>query len=61
MPEMNGLEVIVALTRSYVDVKIMAMSGVHPDELQKATRCGARRTFQKPLDLAALLQAIHAE
>lgn len=61
MPEMNGWEVIVALTRSYADVKIMAMSGMHPDELQKATDCGARRTFQKPLDLTALLQAIHAE
>lgn len=61
MPEMNGWEVIVALTRSYADVTIMAMSGMHPDELQKATRCGAQRTFQKPLDLAALLQAIHAE
>ena len=61
MPEMNGWEVIVALTRSYADVKIMAMSGVHPDELQKAKRCGARQTFPKPLDLTTLLQAIHAE
>lgn len=61
MPEMHGLEVIVELTRAYGDVKIMAMSGVHPDELQKALGCGARQTFQKPLDLTALLQAIHAE
>ncbi|MFO0700010.1 MAG: response regulator [Nitrospira sp.] len=61
MPEMNGLDVIVELTRSYRDVKVMAMSGVHPDELQKATRCGAWQTFPKPLDLTALLQAIHAE
>ena len=61
MPEMNGWEVIVALTRSYADVTIMAMSGMHPDELRQATRCGAQRTFQKPLDLAALLQAIHVE
>jgi|CXWL01.1.fsa_nt_gi two-component system response regulator (stage 0 sporulation protein F) len=61
MPEMNGLEVIVALTRSYVGVKIMAMSGANPAELQKATRCGARQIFPKPLDLTALLQAIHAE
>lgn len=61
MPEMNGMDVIIELTRAYVDVKIMAMSGVHPDELQKAQRCGARQTFPKPLDLVALLQAIHAE
>lgn len=61
MPEMNGWEVIVALTRTYADVKIMAMSGMHPDELQKAVCCGARRTFQKPLDFTALLQAIHSE
>ena len=61
MPEMNGWEVIIELTRSYIDVKVMAMSGANPDELQKATRCGARRTFQKPLDLQALLQTIHSE
>lgn len=61
MPEMNGWEVIVALTRTYADVKIMAMSGMHPDELQKAVCCGARLTFQKPLDFTALLQAIQAE
>lgn len=61
MPEMHGLEVIVALTRAYGNVKIMAMSGVHPDELQKAIGCGARQTFSKPLNLPALLQAIHAE
>lgn len=61
MPEMNGLDVIVALTRSYIDVKVMAMSGANPDELQKAQRCGARQTFPKPLDLAALLHAIQAE
>ncbi len=61
MPEMDGWEVIVALTRSYADVTIMAMSGMHPDELQKATRCGARQIFPKPLDLQALLQTIHSE
>ena len=61
MPEMNGWEVIVALTRTYADVKIMAMSGMHPDALQQAVCCGARRTFQKPLDFTALLQAIQAE
>ncbi len=61
MPEMNGLDVIVELTHSYVGVKVMAMSGVHPAELQKATRCGARQIFAKPLDLQALFQAIHAE
>jgi len=61
MPEMHGLDVIIALPRAYGDVKIMAMSGVHPDELQKAIGCGARQTFPKPLDLQALLQAVHAE
>ena len=61
MPEMNGLDVIVELTRSYVGVKVMAMSGMHPNELQQATRCGARQIFPKPLDLQALLQAVHSE
>ena len=61
MPEMNGLDVIVELTRSYIDVKVMAMSGANPDELQKAKLCGARQIFPKPLDLQALLQTVHSE
>ena len=61
MPEMSGLDVIVELTRMGLDVKIIAMSGMHSGELQKAKLYGARQVFPKPLDLPALLHAIHSE
>ncbi len=61
MPEMNGLEVIVELTRLCVDVRVIAMSGLSGEELQQATLIGARRTLPKPLDLQALLQVVHSE
>jgi CheY-like chemotaxis protein len=61
MPEMNGLEVILELTRVFLDVKVIAMSGRSADELQKARLIGARQTFPKPLDLPALLHAVQYE
>lgn len=61
MPEMNGLDVILELTREFLDVKVIAMSGVSPDELQKARLLGARHTFPKPLNLQTLLRAVQYE
>ena len=61
MPEMNGLEVIVELTRLRVDVRVIAMSGLSGDELQQAMLIGARRTLPKPLDLQTLLQVVQSE
>ena len=61
MPEMNGLEVILELTRAFLDVKVIAMSGRSADKLQKARLIGARQTFPKPLDLPALLHAVQYE
>jgi len=61
MPELNGLEVIIALTRAFLDVKVIAMSGLSADDLQKAKLLGARQTLAKPLDLHALLRAIQYE
>ena len=61
MPEMNGLEVILELTRAFLDVKVIAMSGCSADELQKAKLLGARRTLQKPINLDELLRAIQYE
>jgi two-component system response regulator (stage 0 sporulation protein F) len=61
MPEMTGLEVILALTRAFLDVKVIAMSGRSADDLQKAKLMGARQTFAKPLDLPALLNAVQYE
>jgi len=61
MPEMNGLDVILELTRALLDVKVIAISGGAGDDLAKARLLGARQTFPKPLDLAALLQGIQYE
>ncbi len=61
MPEMTGLEVILALTHAFLNVKVIAMSGHSADELQKAKLMGARQTFAKPLDLPALLNAVQYE
>jgi CheY-like chemotaxis protein len=61
MPEMNGLDLILELTRAFLDVKVIAVSGHSPDDLQTARLLGARQTFQKPLDLSALLRAVQYE
>ncbi|MGZ9140240.1 MAG: response regulator [Nitrospira sp.] len=61
MPEMTGLDVILALPRAFLDVKVIAMSGRSADDLQKARLMGARQTFSKPLDLPASLLAVEYE
>jgi len=61
MPEMNGLEVILELTRAFLDVKVIAMSGHSPSELSMAKLLGARQTLPKPLDLQTLLHAVQYE
>ena len=64
MPEMNGLELMVELTRSFLNVKVIAISGVlerRKGGLDAAKLLGARQTFQKPLDIGALLDAVRYE
>jgi CheY-like chemotaxis protein len=60
MPEMNGLELMVELTRSFLHVKVIAMSGglEREDGLSAAKLLGARQTFEKPLDIRAVLDAV---
>ena len=61
MPEMNGLDLILELTRAFLNVKVIAMSVHSPDELQTARLLGARQTFTKPLDLSTVLRAVQYE
>ena len=61
MPEMTGLEVILELTRAFLDVKVIAMSGHSVHELSMAKLLGARQTFVKPIDLPTLLHAVQYE
>jgi len=58
---MNGLELMLELTRSFPDVKVIAMSGGRESGLHAATLLGARQTFQKPFDIQAVLDAVRYE
>lgn len=63
MPEVDGLEATLQLSREYVDTKIIAMTGAQGDRnfLDVAQLFGACRTFEKPFDLQHMLQAVHEE
>jgi CheY-like chemotaxis protein len=62
MPEMEGIETIIALRRDHPEAKIIAMSGgghVGPQSyLSSAKQCGAHFAFTKPIDRDELLGAI---
>ena len=63
MPEMNGLELTLALTRQFLDAKVIAISGVGGDQnpLNLAKRLGARHILQKPFSMSQLLTAVRYE
>lgn len=63
MPEMNGLDLILELTRSFLNVKVIAISGSleSAGRLNVAKLLGARQTFLKPLDLKQVLSAVQYE
>jgi DNA-binding response OmpR family regulator len=62
MPEMDGVETLVALRRDYPKVKIIAITGggirTAEQYLQLAQMLGAHKTFAKPLVPQELLAAI---
>jgi CheY-like chemotaxis protein len=57
MPEMYGLEVILELTRAFLDMKVMPWTSAPPEG--EAHR--VRQVFLKPLHLHAVLQAVQYE
>lgn len=63
MPELNGLDLILELTRAFLHVKVIAISGAHDPELSfdRAKLLGARRTLQKPFGMDALLKIVDYE
>jgi YesN/AraC family two-component response regulator len=63
MPEMNGLDMILELTREFLDSKVIAISdaGEQQNVLDVAKLLGARQTFQKPLSLPQFLGAVRYE
>ena len=61
MPELNGLDTILELTREFLDVKVIAMSGgVGGDQsmLNTASLLGARQSLRKPFEIRKLLNAV---
>ena len=62
MPEMTGLELLLELTRTFLNVKVIAISGLEREgELNVAKLLGARQTFQKPFEMEKLLSAVRYE
>ena len=60
MPELNGLEMLLALTREFIHAKVIAISGAG-EEKNIAKLLGARQTFQKPFSMPQLLDAVRYE
>jgi DNA-binding NtrC family response regulator len=63
MPELNGLDMLLELTREFLHAKVIAISGVGGERnvLDVAKLLGARQTFQKPFSLPHLLGAVRYE
>ncbi len=64
MPEMEGIEVIQELRRSFPQVKVIAISGGGRGDpqtyLQLAGKLGAQSWFVKPVDRRELLKTVGA-
>ncbi|HMS83309.1 MAG TPA: response regulator [Nitrospira sp.] len=60
MPERDGMEVTLALTREFLDARVIAMTGATGDQsfLNIAKLFGARRVIQKPFSPPELLRAV---
>jgi CheY-like chemotaxis protein len=58
MPVMNGLQMIRELYEHYRDVKIIAVTGVDPENLPLAEELGAVGTMSKPVDPQELLSLV---
>ena len=63
MPDMNGLDMFLELTREFLHAKVIAISGAGEEQnvLDVAKLLGARQTFWKPFSLPRLLDAVRYE
>jgi two-component system chemotaxis response regulator CheY len=66
MPTQDGFEGIRTIRQEFPDSRVIAMTGEGDmigilNFLDVATMLGACRTFQKPFEIKALLDAVHAE
>ncbi len=58
MPIKNGLQTIREMREAYPHARIVAISGVSPEQLDKAEEYGALRTMVKPVESSQLLEVI---
>ena len=62
MPEMDGIEVIMALRREAPQLKVIAMSGggrfMQMEPLSMAEPLGAFATLRKPFELDAMIETV---
>ena len=63
MPELNGLDMLLELTREFLNAKVVAISGAGGEKnvLDVAKLLGARQTFLKPFSIPQLLSAVRYE
>jgi two-component system response regulator (stage 0 sporulation protein F) len=63
MPELNGVDMLLELTRQFLYAKVIAISGAGGEQnvLDVAKLLGAQQTFQKPFSVPQLLQAVRYE
>jgi len=63
MPVMNGLDMLLELTRQFLHAKVIAISGAGEDQnvLDAEKLLGARQTVQKPFSMPLLLRAVRYE
>jgi two-component system response regulator (stage 0 sporulation protein F) len=63
MPELNGLSMILDLTRQFLRAKVIALSGVGGEKnvWDVAKLFGARLTIHKPFNMPQLLGAVRYE
>ena len=64
MPELSGLDTILEFTREFMNVKVVAISGVaNGDQLLLSTArlLGARQSLRKPFGIEELLCAVRYE
>ena len=56
LPGKDGLQVIRGLNEKYQDVKVIAITGYEPDDLDAAKGLGALKTFTKPLHIKEFVE-----
>ncbi len=58
MPIKNGLQTIREMRETDPHARIVAISGVSPEQLDKAEEYGALRTMVKPIETSQLLEVV---